>query len=143
MCRPAPAPVGRRSLNRPYRDAVEQENGENDGVNDRLTNVFLHQPDVVDYAQDRGDINKPVERLPALAKFANRPLRRSSGQRNHQYKCRKTYRDERALVDVFIDAMQVEKLVEPDVGGEVQAAVKKREQSEHPPVLDEPVLPGQ
>src|SRR5215472_14901355 len=94
-------------------------------------------------SQDCSYVYEPVNHLPTLAQFANGRLCRSQGEWNQQQKCGETDGNEGPLDHVLGDAVQVKKLVEPDIGGEVQAGVEKREQPEHPTKLDKPVLPGQ
>ena len=43
----------------------------------------------------------------------------------------------RRLLDVFQHLREIEEFVEPDVSGEVQAAVEKREQAEHAAEADQ------
>ena len=98
----------------------------------------------MDHSCGRAEINQAVQGLPALpTQLADRPLGRCQRQRNHQGKARHSGGDKSALGDVGQHFVNVEKLVEPDVGHQVQSAVEKGEQSEHSPQSDEPVLPGQ
>jgi len=52
-------------------------------------------------------------------------------ERNKQREREETHRDEGALVDVLPDFVDVEKFIEPEIGGEVQARVEKGEEAEH------------
>ena len=90
------------------------------------------------------EINQAVQGLPALAaQLSDRPFCRGERQGNHQDKGGHSRSDEPALGDVGQHFVDIEKFVEPDVGGQVQRAVEEREQAEHPAQADQPVLPSQ
>src|SRR4029077_14017181 len=64
------------------------------------------------------------------------------GQRNHEDEGGESYGDEWALGDVLQHFVDVEELVEPDVGGEMETTVEECEQSDHAADTDQPVLTG-
>src|SRR6266853_1337813 len=82
-----------------------------------------------------------MQALPVFsAEAANRPCSRGQGQRNHEDEGGESYGDEWALGDIFQHFVDVEELVEPDVGGEMETTVEECEQSDHAADADQPVL---
>ena len=73
----------------------------------------------------------------APTEAANPAGRGRNRERNEQREREEAYRDERALVDVFPDFVDVEEFVEPEIGGEVQARVEKGEEAEHAAEADQ------
>src|SRR6266436_1930040 len=95
------------------------------------------------YTQDPREIDQAVQAHPVFsAEEANRPCSRSQGQGNHEDEGGESYGDEWALGDVLRHFVDVEELVEPDVGGEMKATVEECEQSDHAADADQPVLTG-
>src|SRR6266853_6700559 len=95
------------------------------------------------YTQDSREIDQEVQAQPVFAaEAANRPCSGSQGQGNHKDEGGESYGDEGALGDVFRHLMDIEELVEPDVGGEMKATVEECEQSDHAADADQPVLTG-
>src|SRR5262249_8455271 len=83
---------------------------------------------------DRGDVNETVQRLPALAAQPADPARgRGERQRDEENKPQEANGDELALGDVGKHLVHVEKFVQPDIGQEMQAPIKKCEQPQHAP----------
>ncbi len=79
-----------------------------------------------------------MEQLPAAAaKAADPTSRRGNRERNQEHEPGKSQGDIRPFGNVFPHFGQVKKFVEPDVGREMQAAVKKGEESEHAPETDQ------
>ncbi len=84
-----------------------------------------------------------MQALPVLsAEAANRPCSRGQGQGNHEDEGGESYGDEWAFDNVFQHFVDVEELVEPDVGGEMETTVEESEQSDHAADADQPVLTG-
>src|ERR1700716_1993663 len=97
----------------------------------------MHHP------EDPSEIDQAVQALPVFsAQAANRPCSRGQGQGNHEDEGGESYGDEGALGDVFQHFVDVEELVEPDVGGEMKTTVEECEESDHATDADQPVLTG-
>src|SRR5207302_6806317 len=127
----------------PDSHAVEQQDAEHDSVLDGFAEIGLYQPCVMHYSQDPREIDQAVQAQPVFAAEAtNRPCRRGQGQGNHEDEGRESYGDEGTLGDVFQHFVDVEELVEPDVGGEMETTVEECEQSDHAAYADQPVLTG-
>ena len=83
-------------------------------------------------SEQGADVDEAMQLLPAAAAEAANPTSRGSdGERNQQHKCGETHGDVTALGDILPHFREIEKLVQPNVGGEVQAGVEKRKQAEH------------
>src|SRR5260370_13642144 len=84
-----------------------------------------------------------MQALPVLsAEAANRPCSRGQGQGNHEDEGGESYGDEWAFDNVFQHFVDVEELVEPDVGGEMETTGEESEQADHAADADQPVLTG-
>src|SRR5260221_12377914 len=95
------------------------------------------------YTQDPCEIDQAVKALPVFsAQAANRPCSRSQGERDHEDEGGEAYGDEWAFGDVFQHFVDVEGLVEPDVGGEMKTSVEECEEAEHAADADQPVRTG-
>ena len=79
---------------------------------------------------------------PFAAKTANRALGRGERQRNEQHEPGESHGDKPALGNIRQDFVDVEELVQPDVGQEVQHCVEKSEQPEHTAIANQPELTG-
>ncbi len=142
LCRAKPA--GRRRVQRDRATRGEEPEAAGRVERGRRTSA-LHEPPVVHHAGRR----RPRRRAGAGACQRRPPSRRimplvevsasgtSSDERGE------ADRDERPLAMSVEDGRQVEELVEPDVGEQVQAGVEEREQPEHAPEADERVPAGQ
>jgi len=98
----------------------------------------------VDYASDGRNVDQSVQRLPAFSAQTPDPsCGGGKSERNQQYKRGEADGDEFALGDISQNLVQVEKFIQPDVSKEVQTAIEKGEQSEHPAKPDEPRNPKQ
>src|SRR5579871_350662 len=96
----------------------------------------------MDYSRHGRCVNESMQGLPALsAQLADRPLRRSERQREHQPEGRQSSRNETAFPDVVKHFMYIEEFVQPNVSHQVQRSIKKREQPEHPSQSNQPILP--
>src|SRR5512146_1306847 len=93
----------------------------------------------MDHSGSSRDIDNAMQQLPALAETTNPPFGRSERQRNQQNKSGTTRRDEWPLIDVLNYRVDVEKLIKPNIGREVQTTVKEREQADDSAVLDQPL----
>src|SRR5215469_8022751 len=82
----------------PLPEAPSEQHSYEDGVNERKANVRFHEPIVMNNAADGREIDKPVQKLPALAtQSANPTASRSHGQGNQHKECGHTYGDVAAL----------------------------------------------
>src|ERR1700682_353452 len=91
----------------------------------------------MDNAGYRADIDRPMNLLPALTSQTSNPaLGGSDGQRNQQYKRRKTHGDISALGDVLSYFRKIEKFIEHQVSNEVQTCIEKSKESQHTPEAD-------
>src|ERR1700687_122540 len=128
---------------RPNSHAVEQQDAEHGSVLYRFVEIGFYQPDVMHHPEDPGEIDQAAQALPVFsAQAANRPCSRSQGEGDHEDEGRESYGDEGAFGDVFQYFVDVERLVEPDVGGEMKTTVKECEEADHPADADQPVLTG-
>jgi hypothetical protein len=92
----------------------------------------------VDHSSDSTHVNQAVEQLPAAAVKAADPTgRRGNRERNQEHEPGNSHGDVRSFGNVFPHFGQVKEFVEPDVGGEMRATVKKSEESEHAPETDQ------
>src|SRR5262245_64568419 len=93
----------------------------------------------MNHARDRRDVSQLVQTIPPpTAQTFDHLVGRSDRQRNQDEKREHPEKDERPLERVFDDGAELERLVEPRVSQQVQAAVEEREQTERPPELDQP-----
>ena len=119
-------------------EAVEEECGENDAVEEGEPVVGFDQPVVVDDATKRGNVDEAVEGLPTLAAKTTDPAcSGSERKRNQKNKRGETNGDEGAFGDVFQHAGEIERLVRSNIGEEVQADVGESEETEHAAEADE------
>lgn len=95
------------------------------------------------YAEHRYHIYHAVKRLPALAEPSHHRVCRRHGKWDQQQKCDEAHRDERPFVNVLEHGAEIKKLVEPDIGYEVQACVKEREEAQHSPITNQQVVARQ
>ena len=87
---------------------------------------------------DCADVDRAMQDAPAAAaKAANPASRGRNRERNEQREREEAYGDEGALVDIFPDFVDVEKFVEPEVRGEMQAGVEEGEEAEHAAEADQ------
>jgi hypothetical protein len=109
--------------------------------NHRLGEIVLarlHPPEMQD-PQRRDEVDQPVQPLPALASQAlDHAIGAGRRQRNEQHEGDEADRDEGPLDDVLEHGGDVEEMVEPQEGHEVQAAVEEGEQP-HAAQPDHPV----
>ena len=92
----------------------------------------------MDDSANGADVDGAVEHLPAAAAEAADPA--GSGgerERDQQHEGGETHGDEAALLNVFPHASQVERLVRPDVGEEVQTDIEESEQAKHAAEADQ------
>ena len=74
-----------------------------------------------------------MDPLPARAPETGNPLSGGcDGQRKHQKKSSHPRQNKRTFVDVLQDFAPHEKLVQPDVGHEVDESLKEGKQADHP-----------
>jgi len=94
--------------------------------------IGFNEPIVVDHAAESADVDEPVQRLPALAAQAANPTS-GGGQRkgDQQYEAEEPHGDKGPLGHILPHAAEIESLVRPNVGEEVQANVEESEQAEH------------
>lgn len=119
-------------------EAVEKEEGEEDGVEEGEAVIGLDEPVVVDNAGEGGHVDEAVESLPVFsAETANPTSCRSNGQRNEQNEPGEADGDEGALGHVFHHGSKVEGLVGTNVGEEVEGDVEESEETEHATETDE------
>ena len=79
-----------------------------------------------------------MQLLPAAAAEAANPAGGGSdGKRNQQHERGEADGDITALGDVLPHLREIEKFIQPDVGGEVQARVEKGKQAEHTAETDQ------
>ena len=77
-------------------------------------------------------VNQPVKRLPPFpAHPPDHFVCRCHCKRYQQYKRGKPGSDEGTLGNVFKNIIPLKKLVEPDIGHEMQADIKEPKQTEH------------
>src|SRR5207245_524085 len=98
--RPCPAHRSPAAHFHPPRAQPEgQQQRDNRSVHHRLAHVRFHQPVVVHHARRRGDINQPVQHLPALASQPPDPSPCGRNrQRKQQNKSRETGGNERPFL---------------------------------------------
>src|SRR5678816_69756 len=90
-------------------DPKDEKRRQQSRINQRIGDIALHPPEVMDHTQNSDDVDRHVEFLPALAPEPGNPfLRRSESERNHQYKRGKSYGDKRPLHHVLSDFREVE-----------------------------------
>jgi len=78
------------------------------------------------------DVDGAVEHLPAAAAEAADPAGGGSErERDQQHEGGETHGDIAALLNIFPHASQIERLVRPDVGEEVQTNIEESEQAQH------------
>ena len=73
-----------------------------------------------------------------FAQPAYRTCGRSDGERDQRQESEESRRNEGAFCDILHYFRQIEKLVQPDIGREMQACIEKSEQTDQPPELDQP-----
>jgi hypothetical protein len=119
-------------------EAIEEEEGQEGGVEDREAVVGLNQPVVMDHAAERGDVDEAVEGLPvSSAEPANPSFGGRNCQWNQQDKTSETYGNEGTLGDVFQHGSEIKGLVGTDVGQEMQTDIGEGKEPEHAPETDE------
>ncbi len=84
---------------------------------------------------------QPLPTLPAQA--PHHGIGTGNGKRNHEYKRNETDSDEGALDHVLPHLRNIEKMIEPQEGREMQQRVEKGEQAQHAPQFDQPMPLGQ
>src|SRR5258708_39833250 len=95
------------------------------------------------HAQDPREIDQAVKAVPVFsAEAANGTCSRRQGEGDHEEEGGEAYGDEWAFGDVFQHFVDVEGLVEPDVGGEMKTSVEECEEADHAADADQPVLTG-
>src|SRR5438874_5347904 len=105
-----------------------QQQSEQNGVNKGILDVALDAPDVMDDAENRGNVHQLMEQLPAFSAETGDPfLCGCNGEWNHQDECCESNRDKWSLNDVFYNFMDIKKHIEPEIRDEVQGAIEKRE----------------
>src|SRR5262245_20694945 len=96
----------------------------------------------MNHAGNRGDVSQLMQSVPTPpAQSFDHLVRRSDGQRNENEKSEHSQKDERPFERVLNNRAEVERLVEPRVSEQMQAAVKEREQPQQPPELNHPRQP--
>src|SRR5580658_4144594 len=134
--RPMPPPIN------PHSQPVSQQNSHDHRVQQRLAHIRLHQPVIMNHAQNRAPVNRPMQHLPALSSQpSDHSRRRSHRQRNHQHERGKSHGDEPPLLHVLPHLGPREKFIEPNPRTEMQAAIKKREKPQHAPETNQLRLP--
>ena len=124
------------------RPAQDEQQAQDEAVDERRQDIRLDQPQVVENDQDRNGINQGMEPAPVVSQPLRHFVRGRHRQRDEQDKSGETDSDIRPLRHVQDDLVPVEELVQHQVGGEVQAGVKKRKQAQHPAEPDQRVLAG-
>jgi hypothetical protein len=122
----------------PIEQAPREEDRDDGGVSEWTKHGRFYQPIIMSDASHSAYIDESMKRLPALApKPSNRCRGGGQRQRNQQDKSKETHRNIAALGNILPNCRHIEGLVKPDVGGEVQANVKKSEETEHAAKTDE------
>ena len=84
------------------------------------------------YTQDRRNVHDAVQTRPG---FSAQPLYhlvcRGYRQWHHQKECGHADKDESPLRNITDNASQIEELIEPDIGQQVQRSVEESEQANH------------
>src|ERR687888_1256095 len=94
-------------------------------------------------ASNAAHVDQLVEFPPACPAQAPDPARsRSNRQRNKQNECGESRGNEGALSYVFHHTAHIERLIEPDVSGEVQTGVEECEQAQQSTEANKPRLAG-
>jgi hypothetical protein len=89
-------------------------------------------------AQDCGEINAAMKRLPAFAAETANPARgRRDCEGNQENESGEADGNEWTLDDVFEHSCEIEGLIGAEIGEEVQADIGKSEQAEHTAEADE------
>lgn len=109
-----------------------EEECEDRQAEQRLPQVGLHLPGVVQAAEEGRDVDEAVQRLPATAEAAHRAPRGSERQRHEDQQRDQADRDERALEDVLADGVELERAVHGQVEQEVTQHGEERGQAEGP-----------
>jgi hypothetical protein len=136
--------VSSQASSRERRQPDPEQQGQHACEQQRLAQVRLHAPDEVQDAEGGGEVDQPVQALPAEeAEAAHGAIARGERERDEQQEGREADRDEPALDDVLADRVPVEELVDADVGREVKAAVAERGEPERAPVADRPAPAAQ
>src|SRR5215207_7579009 len=92
----------------------------------------------MDHTCGSTQVDQPVQQLPALsAQPANPTCGGRDGQRDHDDERCKARCNEWTLRDVFQNSGQIEELVEPQIGREMEAAVEERKESQHATEADD------
>ena len=90
---------------------------------------------------DRAGIHQAMQTLPLLSANAANPTRSGGhGQGDHEDETSEADSNIGALGNIAPNLVKVEKLIDGQVSGEVQEAVKEGEESDHAAEADEPVL---
>src|SRR5215472_5695954 len=117
---------------------VAEQDGNQEGVEERLTDVALHQPVVVDDAGDGARVHQAVEQVPTFAAEAADPAGGGRhGQRDHEHEPGEAHGDVRALGYIAPDLAPVEEFVHAEIGGEVQKAVEEGKEADHAAETDQ------
>src|SRR5262249_37695781 len=93
----------------------------------------------MNYACGGAEINQTMESLPALSQAADAGGGGGQRQWQHERPGEKSDCNERSLADVGNDLREVEELVEPEIGEQMQAAVEEGKQPQQTTEADEPI----
>ena len=132
---PARRPAPRRAASTPPSTRAPPSSTPTiDEVVDRVGRVELDLPEVVQRAADRREVDETVQQVPVAAAEPPDPAGgRGERQRNHQHEGGEPRRDVGPLHHVLPHAVEGQRVVEHEVGHEVQRAVEEGEQAERPP----------
>ena len=123
-------------------DREREQHRECGGEQHRLGDVLLHQPPVVDDAEDGDRVDEECSCCQAFRRDAGSSRGSTWPERDQKQERAEAEGDERSLDHVLDDRAEIEELVERKVRGEVQAGVEEGEQAQHAPHANEPVPAG-
>jgi len=119
--------------------AESQKDEQKTGRRSRPPDLDLSPQIVMEDTDCRAEVDQAMEHLPAVAAETADPFSRGRDrERNHHQETDDARNDEGTLKEHVLEyCPEIEVLVEPDVCGEMDEALEKCEEAEHPAKADE------